>query len=89
MRVAHATVLLLLLTAGCARVKPDTPGPELQAVATQPGAPQPVAKPAAPATPQPKPAAAFLPSARTAAPPAASTVAPPVAKTPAAARRWT
>jgi hypothetical protein len=85
MRIAHAVVLLLLLTAGCARVKPETPGPEPQAVATQPGAPQPAAKPAAPATPQPTPAAAPAPSARTAAPPAAGTVAPPVAKTRAAA----
>jgi hypothetical protein len=85
MRVAHAAVLLLLLTAGCARVKPDTAGPEPKAVATQPDAPQPAAKPAAPATPQPKPPAAPAPKARTAAPPAASTVAPPGAKTSAAA----
>ena len=48
MRVAHAAVLLLLLTAGCARVEHDTRGPETQAVATQPGTPQPAAKPAAP-----------------------------------------
>ena len=85
MRVAYGVVLLLLLTAGCARVKPDTPVSEPQTVATQPGTPQPAAKPAAPATPQPAPAAAPAPSARTPAPPAASKVAPPVAKTPAAA----
>jgi hypothetical protein len=84
MRVAHPAVLLLLVTAGCARVKPDTTGPEPKAVATQPGAPQPAANPAAPATPQPNPAAAPAPKATTAAPPAASTVAPPGAKTSAA-----
>jgi len=80
-----AAVLLLLLTSGCARVKPDTPVPEPQIVAAQPGTPQPAAKPAAPATPQPKPAAAPAPSARTPATQAASKAAPPVAKTPAAA----
>ena len=47
MRVAHAAVLLLLLTAGYARVEHDTGGPEPQAVAT-PSTPQPAAKPAVP-----------------------------------------
>ena len=85
MHVGYAAVLLLLLTAGCARVKPDTSVSEPQIVATPPGTPQPAAKPAAPAPPQPEPAAAPAPSARTPAPQAASTAAPPVAKTPAAA----
>ena len=70
MRVALVAVLpLLLLTAGCARVKHDTPGPEPQAVATEPGTPQPAAKPAAPAPPQSKPAAAAATGAGTPAPP--------------------
>ncbi len=85
MHVAYAAVLLSLLTAGCAHVKPDTPVSEPPKVATQPGAPQPPAKPAAPATPQPAPAAAPAPRARTPAPQAASKVAPLAAKTLAAA----
>jgi hypothetical protein len=85
MHVAYAAVLLLLLTAGCAHVKPDTPVSGPPNVATQPRTPQPAAKPAAPATSQPEPAAAPAPSARTPAPQPASKVAPPVAKTPAAA----
>jgi hypothetical protein len=48
MGVDHAAVLLLLLTAGCARVEHDTGGPEPQTVATPPGTPQPAAKPAVP-----------------------------------------
>jgi hypothetical protein len=83
MRVGYAAVVLLLLTAGCARVKPDTPVSEPQNVATKPGPPQPAVKPAAPPTPQPAPAAP-APGARTPAPQAAREVAPPVAKTPAA-----
>ena len=85
MQVAHAAVLLLLLAAGCAHLKPDTPASETQIVATQPAKPQPAVKPAAPATPKPEPAAAPAPSARTPAPQAASKVSPPVAKTPTAA----
>lgn len=82
---ARGAVLLVLLTAGCAHVKPDTPVSEPQVVATQPGTRQPAAKPAAPATPKPAPAAAGAPSARTAAPAGARKAAPPVEKTPAAA----
>jgi len=52
MRVAHAAVLALLLTAGCARGVPGTPVSEPPNVAAQPATPQPSAKPAAPATPQ-------------------------------------
>lgn len=86
MQVAYAAVLLLLLTAGCAHVKPETPVSEPPNVATQPGGtPQPAAKPAAQATPQPAPAAAPAPSARTPAPRAASRVTPRVGETPAAA----
>jgi hypothetical protein len=76
MHVAYAAVPLLLLTAGCTHVKPDTPVSEPQNVATQP---------ATPATPQPAPAAAPAPGVRTPAPQAASKAAPPVARTPAAA----
>src|SRR3989304_1074409 len=85
MHVAYAAVPLLLLTAGCAPVKPDTPVAEPPIVARQPGTPQPAAKPAAPATPKPEPAAAPAPRARTPAPQPASKAAPPVAKTPATA----
>jgi type IV secretory pathway VirB10-like protein len=85
MHVGYAAVLLLLLTAGCARVKPDTRVSEPPVVATQPGTPKPAAKPTAPATPQPEPASAPAPSARTPRPQAASKVAPPVVKTPAVA----
>jgi hypothetical protein len=62
MHVAYAAVLLLLLTAGCAHVKPDTPVAEPPNVTSQPGPPPPAAKPA---TPQPVPAAAPAPTART------------------------
>jgi len=83
MHVACAAVLLLLLTAGCAHVKPDAQVPAPPGVATQPGTPQPAAKPAAPATPKPAPAATPAPGATTPAPQAAGKAAPPVAKTPA------
>ncbi len=85
MRVAYGVVLLSLLTAGCARTKPDTPVSEPKTVATEPGTRQPAAKPAAPAPPQRAPAAAPAPSARIPAPPAASKAAALPAKTPAAA----
>ena len=49
MRVGHAVVFLLLLTAGCTRGKPAPPVSEPQ-VASQP-TPQPAARPAAGATP--------------------------------------
>ena len=84
MHVGSAAVLLLLLTAGCARVKPDTRVSEPPVVAAQPGPPKPAAKPPAPATPQPEPASAPAPSAGTPRPQAASKV-PPVVKTPPAA----
>ena len=45
MRVAYAAVLLLLLTGGCARAKPDMRVSEPQTVATQPDAPRSAAKP--------------------------------------------
>ena len=82
MHVVYAAALLLLLTEGCARVKPDTRVSEPPVVATQPGTPKPAAKPA-PATPQPAPAEAPAPSAKPPAPRAASKAAPPVAKAPA------
>jgi hypothetical protein len=79
--VKIAAIVLIVATAGCARVKPDTTVSEPKNVPTQP-APPPAAKPAAPVTPQPGTVAA---SRRTPESKAASTVAPPVAKTPAAA----
>jgi hypothetical protein len=82
MHVAYAAVLLLLLTDGCARIKPDTRVSEPAVVATQPGTPKPAAKPT---TPQPAPAKAPAPSARPPASGAASKAAPPVAKAPAVA----
>jgi len=87
MHVACAAALLLLLTAGCVRAKPETPVSEPQSVATQPGTQQPAAEPAPPSKPQPQPgpAPAPKPSARTPVPQAAGKVAPPVAKTPASA----
>jgi hypothetical protein len=81
MRVAYV-ILLLLLTAGCARGKSDTPVSEPQSGGTQPGTPQPAAKPA---PPPPAPVGAPAPSAKPPTPPAASKVAPPAAKRPAAA----
>jgi hypothetical protein len=65
MHVADAVVVLLLLTAGCANVKPDTTVREPPNAATQPRKPQPAAKPAATSTPRPAPAAAPAASART------------------------
>jgi len=81
-RVAYAAVLLCLLTAGCGRVKPDTPGSKPDIPAAQPDTPPPAAKPEAP---PPAPAAAPPPKARTPAPQAARKVATPAAKAPAAA----
>ena len=56
MHVAGTTVLLLLLTAGCAHFKSDGPVPEPPNVASQPGKPPPAARPAAPAATPPAPA---------------------------------
>jgi outer membrane biosynthesis protein TonB len=84
---ASAAVLLLLLTAGCARVTPETPVSQPQVVATQPATPQPAAKPAAPETPRPAPAAVRAPTATTPAPQAASKAAKPAARTPAPTER--
>jgi hypothetical protein len=86
MHVAYA-VLLLLLTAGCASVTPDTPVSQPQVIAPQPDTPQPAAKPVAPAPPQPAlapvpaPDAVSAPRVTTPAPQAASEVVPPVART--------
>jgi hypothetical protein len=85
MHLAYAAIPLLLITAGCASAKRDTPVSEPQTVVTKPDTPTPAAKPAAPATPQPARAAAPAPSARTPPPEAPSKVARPVAKVPAAA----
>jgi|SRR5688572_8265120 len=65
--------LLLLLTTGCARDKPETPVSEPKVVATRPVAPRAPARPAAPAAPKV--------AGRGAAPVARA----PVARTPAAA----
>ena len=85
MRVGYAALLLFLLVAACARVKPDTPVSEPKNAPTQPGAPPSAAKPAAPAKPQPGAAAPAAPIERASAPKATGKVAPPVAKTPATA----
>jgi len=83
MHVAYAVVLLLLLSAGCARTRPDTPVSPPQAAepqsaaAPQPAAEQPAPAPqpavspqptAAPAAPQPAPAAGPAPAPRVATP---------------------
>ena len=87
MHVAYAAVLLLLLTAGCASVTPDTPVSQPQVIAPQPDTPQPAAKPVAPAPPQPArapvpaPDAVSAPRVTTPAPQTASEVVPPVART--------
>jgi hypothetical protein len=90
MRVVYAAFLLLLLTASCTHIKPDTPASEPPSVAAQPAKPKPAAppvtkpaaKPAAPAKPRPAPAnkPAPAPSVTTPAPKAAIKAAPPVSK---------
>jgi hypothetical protein len=85
MKVGYAAVLLLLFTAGCARVEPYAPLKGAQTVAGQPVSPKPVAKPApkpvptpaAPSTPEPTPVTPPAPTETTAPPPAAGTVAVP------------
>jgi hypothetical protein len=71
----YAAVLLLLFTAGCAKVPRDTRAsqPQTEVVATQAAAAQPVATPLAPATPPPAP--------RVAAPRAPAPPLPVVAQT--------
>jgi hypothetical protein len=68
--------LLLLLTAGCTRDKPETPVSEPKTAAT---------RPAAPATPKPAAAARPARAANDPAPKVAGRGAPPVARAPAAA----
>ncbi len=54
MHLAQAAILLLLLTAGCAAVAPETPvAPKPEAVAAQPTEPPPAARPTAPTPPLP------------------------------------
>jgi hypothetical protein len=62
---AWVALLLLLLTAACARAKPDTPVVEPTPVATRPVAPRPPAKPTAPATRKTAPPVAATPAAAT------------------------
>ncbi len=94
----YSAVLLLLLTAGCASVSPETPVSQPQVVVTQPATPQVAAKPVAPAPPQSVPVAvppasvkapakATPPTLRTRAPIAGTPMpaAPPVAARPAPA----
>jgi hypothetical protein len=83
MRVAYAAVLLLLVTASCARVEPDTRVSKPRIVATQPATPQPAPEPAVRPAPQPEPAAA-APAPQIVAPqPAAPQPAPEPAVRPA------
>ena len=74
MHPVHAALLLLVVTAGCATGKPQTPASPPTTVATQPGTPKPAARPA---TPKPQPAAPLAPRA--------GTPGSPVAQAPAAA----
>jgi len=74
----YAAVLLLLFTAGCAKVPPDPRAsqPQAEVVATQAAAPQPVAPPVAPTTVPPAPRVA-APRAPATPPPIAAPTAPP------------
>jgi hypothetical protein len=74
----YAVVLLLLFTAGCAKVQPDPRAsqPQPEDVATQAAAPQPVATPVAPTTVPPAPRVA-APRAPATPPPVAAPTAPP------------
>jgi hypothetical protein len=77
----YAAVLLLLFTAGCAKVTPDPRAsqPQPEVVATQAAAPQPVATPVAPATVPPAPQPAATPVAPRTPPATPQPVATPVA----------
>ena len=74
----YAAVLLLLFTAGCAKVPPDQRAsqPQPEVVATQAAAPQPIATPVAPATPPAAPRVA-APRAPATPPPVVARIAPP------------
>jgi len=77
----YAVVLLLLFTAGCAKVPPDPRAsqPQPEVVATQAAAPQPVATPVAPPTVPPAPQPAATPVAPRTPPATPQPVATPVA----------
>ena len=77
----YAAVLLLLFTAGCAKVPPDPRAsqPQPEVVATQAAAPQPVATPVAPTTVPPAPQPAATPVAARTPPAPPQPVATPVA----------
>ena len=77
----YAAVLLLLFTAGCAKVPPDPRAsqPQPEVVATQAAAPQPVATPVAPTTAPPAPQPAATPVAPRTPPATPQPVATPVA----------
>jgi hypothetical protein len=77
----YAAVLLLLFTAGCAKVPPDPRAsqPQPEVVATQAAAPQPVATPVAPTTVPPAPQPAATPVAPRTPPATPQPVATPVA----------
>jgi hypothetical protein len=80
----YAAVLLLLFTAGCAKVPPDPRAsqPQPEVVATQAAAPQPVATPVAPTTVPPAPQPAATPVAPATLPPAPRVAAPRAPATP-------
>lgn len=82
MHVGYAVVLLVVLTAGCTRDKPEAPPSLAPVAAPQPVAPKPAATPVGPAT---RPAAPVLAPARNAGPPvrAVSKSAPSGSKAPA------
>ena len=80
--------LLLLLTAGCGRAKPDTPVPEPTAVAIRPATPPAPARPAAPAAPKPAPAAGPARTANDPAPKVAAGTPRPLPGLPPRPLHW-
>jgi hypothetical protein len=80
----YAAVLLLLFTAGCAKVPPDPRAsqPQPEVVATQAAAPQPVATPVAPTTVPPAPQPVAPPVAPATPPPVPRVAAPRAPATP-------